>query len=474
VIAEPRRVLGRGLAASPPARAGPARGRPTDLRPWKTTAAAASAAVLFMVLAHLRIGFPAPRRDAPLHAALEAAATLVALLTAYLILGRLRERRRLADLVLACGLGLAALANAGSVLRAIEPQRGSQLATWSSLALTAASTACYAVAALLPDRVLRRPRLEVAFASIVLASVAAASAVPLVSRFERLPSAVHAHRVHGAVHLVAHPVVLAAQLVFAAFFAAASIGFTRRAARGGDDLMRWLGAGTAVAAVARADYFLYPSVYSPWVSMGDFLRLCFHLLLLTGAAREIRGYWRRISEIAVLEERRRLARELHDGLAQELAFIASESTGQVATAAERALDESRRAIAALTRPVDEPLEVALGQAAEEVAARVGTTVEIEVGLPEAVEPALRETLIRIVREAVTNAGRHGGAARVRVELGNGVLRIVDDGHGFDPAQAAAGPGFGLLSMRERAQSFGAAFSVLSEPGAGTTVEVRLP
>jgi signal transduction histidine kinase len=61
-----------------------------------------------------------------------------------------------------------------------------------------------------------------------------------------------------------------------------------------------------------------------------------------------------------------------------------------------------------------------------------------------------------------------------VELGNGVLRIVDNGRGFDAGRTGAARGFGLVGMRERAEALGAAFSLVSEPGRGTTVEVRLP
>ena len=174
--------------------------------------------------------------------------------------------------------------------------------------------------------------------------------------------------------------------------------------------MRWFAAGAILAAFASLNYLFFPSLYSDWVYTGDFLRLGFYLLVLVGTGREIQTYWRRLADVAVLEERRRIARDLHDGLAQELAFIAAETRGPASKAAERALDESRRAIAALTRPVDEPLHVALVQAAEEVAHRVGTQIRFEGETVSTVPGDTREALIRIVREAVTNAARHGGAA----------------------------------------------------------------
>jgi signal transduction histidine kinase len=276
--------------------------------------------------------------------------------------------------------------------------------------------------------------------------------------------------------LVGNPVVLTAQLVGVVLFTAAAVGFLRRAERGRDDLMQWFGAGATLAAFASLNYLFFPSLYSEWVYTGDFLRLGFYLLLLVGTGREIQRYWRRLAEAAVLEDRRRIARDLHDGLAQELAFIVAETSGQAAKAAERALDESRRAIAALTRPVDEPLDVALLQAAEEVAHRVGTQVRFEGERVAGVEGETREALIRILREAVTNAARHGGAGRVRIELANGNglrLRVEDDGTGFAPGTTRPG-GFGLVSMRERAEALGGSFRLESEPGRGTSVEVVVP
>jgi two-component system NarL family sensor kinase len=89
---------------------------------------------------------------------------------------------------------------------------------------------------------------------------------------------------------------------------------------------------------------------------------------------------------------------------------------------------------------------------------------------------VREALVRIVREAVTNAARHGEASAVRIVLagdGETVLRIRDDGKGFSADDNTAPVGFGLRSMRERAEALGGSLRVTSSE-TGTLVEVRLP
>src|SRR3982750_2981993 len=110
----------------------------SSMRRWWMTAAASAAAAAIVLVAELHGGvFPTPHRDAPLRAALEASASLVALLTAYLVVGRVREYGRVDDLLLACALSLSALANGGAVRRAVEPQHSAvQLATWWSFGLT--------------------------------------------------------------------------------------------------------------------------------------------------------------------------------------------------------------------------------------------------------------------------------------------------------------------------------------------------
>jgi signal transduction histidine kinase len=195
-------------------------------------------------------------------------------------------------------------------------------------------------------------------------------------------------------------------------------------------------------------------------------------------------------DAAVARERRRIACDIHDGLAQDLAFVAarvrvlerdpgaSVRLDHVASAADRALDHSRMTIATLTRPHDEPLEAAISRNATEVAERHGGHADLRLRAGVVVPPATRESLVHIVREAVTNAMRHGRAARVEVSLSQDDavrLSIADDGRGFDAAAPAPrDTGFGLLSMEERAQALGGRLAVRSAPGSGTRIVVDLP
>jgi signal transduction histidine kinase len=287
--------------------------------------------------------------------------------------------------------------------------------------------------------------------------------------------------------LTAHPAVLAVQLVAAGLYALAAIGFLRRAERTGDELAGWIAVASVLAAFSRVNYFLYPSLYSQWVYTGDAFRLAFYVLLLVGIGREIVSYWREMAVVAVLDERRRIARELHDGLAQEIAYIRrnlpslgrSESdvhlVERLRRAADRAHQESRRAFAALATPTNEPLEVTLAQATQEAAERYGVGIEFDLCRGVRLSPARAEGVVRIACEAVANAARHSGAERVAVVLHRRAdslrLDVVDGGRGFDPTEP--GSGFGLISMRERARAIGVELRVESRSGRGTRVEVAV-
>jgi signal transduction histidine kinase len=441
----------------------------------------AGAAAALTAATSLVPGFALAYSSPQLHIALETATALISFLVAYLVYGRFRERKRLDDLMLASALVL--IASTSLVFSAVPhtvPAEGARnFSVWASVGGAVLGALTLALAAFAPATRVSSPRRATVIAALCCIGglIATASVVGLFANGvdPDIPLALAPDAAHRPI-LLGHHFLLGTQIVGVLLFIAAALGFIQRGERDNDELMRWFAAGAALSAFARFNYFLFPSLYSDWVFTGDFLRLGFCLLLLAGAAREIGSYWRRLASMAILEERRRIARELHDGVAQELAYIVAESSGSLAAAAERALDESRRAIAALTRPVDEPLEVALVQAAEEVAGRVGVQLRIEVGRGAQVSPDEREALIRIVREAITNAGRHGGAENVSVELSNGngtLLRIADDGSGFDTRHTRVG-GLGLVSMRERTEALGGRFKLSSDAGEGTRIEVCLP
>ncbi|MGH2917519.1 MAG: sensor histidine kinase, partial [Solirubrobacteraceae bacterium] len=289
--------------------------------------------------------------------------------------------------------------------------------------------------------------------------------------------------------VVGEPSILALQLVLMGLFAAAAIGFARSAGRTHDPLTLWFAIGATLAAFARLNYFLFPSLYTDYFYTGDLLRLGFFLALLVGGAQEIRVAQRELKHAAVLDERRRLAREIHDGVAQDLAFIAQQAgalaaradgpavAADIENAARRALDESRAAIAALVRPTDEPLAEALAGVAEAAAERWGAAVQTSAVAGVELSAPVREALLRIVGEAVTNAARHGQAQHIGLELGEHPhlhVRIVDDGVGFDPASLEQRSGrHGILGMRERAEQVGAQLRVESRPGTGTEIVVVL-
>jgi signal transduction histidine kinase len=200
---------------------------------------------------------------------------------------------------------------------------------------------------------------------------------------------------------------------------------------------------------------------------------------------------------AVLAERNRLGREIHDGLAQaftgilmQLGAAEEQSEGsslapvleRIRDIAREGLAEARRSVLAL-RPDEQPraggLELALRQLAERstVDGRISTSFHGggDTGLP----PEHEHALLRIAQEAVTNAVRHGQPGTIEIHLQSTaeevVLCVRDDGRGMQPAlQLYARRGFGLTNMRERAEALGGYWSLESEPGKGTRVSVRIP
>jgi signal transduction histidine kinase len=416
-------------------------------------------------------------------------AALVALLVAVIAFARFRTRRRVSDLMLV--LGLAQLAFANLVLTALPLSAGSPVGArtvWAGTFTRLAGVLLLTAAAYVRPRAVDEPRRASVDTAVVLALTGALVAVAFAaSAGLRLPRTAADPGLRLWDGSIAMTVVLALAAVLGVVAAA---GFVKAHEREpNDELLAWLAVASLLAGGSHATTALsFLSTYSRYVSGADVLKLACYLVLLAGVAREVRGAWRDRAMAAVADERRRIARDLHDGLAQELAFIVTRSrslarrTGNdevwaVCSSAERALDESRRAIAALTRDTDEPLDVALTHTAEEVGDRLGTRVTLELDHDVSVGGDAREALVRITREAITNAARHGNATRVHVRLFADDalhLKVSDNGRGFDATAAPVRGRLGVTSMRERAEAVGGAFTISSKRPGGTDVEVVLP
>lgn len=201
---------------------------------------------------------------------------------------------------------------------------------------------------------------------------------------------------------------------------------------------------------------------------------------------------------AALEERQRLARELHDSVTQSLYSLTllaeagrrtaaagdlAKATGVIARlgeTAQQALKEMRLLVFEL-RPLaleTEGLVDALRQRLEAVEKRAGLQATLHAeALPDLPAP-VEHGLYRIAQEALNNALKHAGAAAVTVRLraaaGQVELEVADDGRGFEPAAVRGGGGLGLVSIHERAAALGGAVQIRSAPGAGTRVQVNVP
>ena len=201
---------------------------------------------------------------------------------------------------------------------------------------------------------------------------------------------------------------------------------------------------------------------------------------------------------AVLQERNRIARELHDNLEQELAGItmqldlAVDCFQQAPRVAKEALETARRmsrhSMLDARRSVwdlrchlleEGDLITALRQTVQPSTPLHDVKVDVDVsGNPVRLPAAVEMNLLRIGQEAVSNAVKHGRAQSVRAALQYDdhkvCLSVTDDGHGFYPEESTSSGHFGLLDMRERAQSMGSVLQINSEPGRGTQVVVEIP
>jgi signal transduction histidine kinase len=426
------------------------------LAPREAVALACAAGVAVTLASFLPVADIA-YHSSTLHMAIETAATLIALLGAALLVERFARAPMRSELVLAGALLLLGLTNlCFSVIPWAVDEEPGHFHTWAPIVGRLLGAAGLAIGALLPAQPVWRPRRALLrmFGAVAVALVVTGVGAVLLA--PHLPVGIDPSVPPdpSGPDLMGEPALMVTQIVAMALYAIAAIGFVRRAERTADDLATWLAAAAALAAFARLNYFLFPSIYSEWVYAGDVLRVAFYALILAGALREISAYQRELAEVAVHRERRRIARELHDGLAQELAYISG---------------QARR----LRTGGDDP---AARIAAEEVAARDGVPLRLDLATGVQAPEAVHDALTRVVREAVGNAIRHGDATSVTITLtgSEGVrLTVEDNGKGL-PAEAPNERGFGLVSMCERAEALGGTLGLSPGREGGLRLEVRIP
>jgi len=222
---------------------------------------------------------------------------------------------------------------------------------------------------------------------------------------------------------------------------------------------------------------------------------------LVAGERRFRGLAKAVWKVQE-EERRRLARELHDGVGQTLTALALElertrqklaregapelagRVGEGIELARQALDEIRELSRLLRPPVldDLGLPAALSWLARSLGERTGLEVALAVdGIDGELDPDLATLVFRLVQEALTNVLRHSGAASAEVAVRRTPraleLRVADAGRGFDAAAALAdgeAAGSGLRGMRDRLELFGGRLTIASSPGRGTAVAATVP
>ena len=258
----------------------------------------------------------------------------------------------------------------------------------------------------------------------------------------------------------------------------------------------YLAVAMLIGAFAEIHFYFYPGVYGGLVTTSEALRLAFFVVLLLGINAESRSDLRalrsayaaldrlRLSEAerATLEERTRLARELHDGLAQDLWFAklkherlvavrargAPPLAGEVSQALDSAIAEAKQAVrhdARRHRPRACRSRSCIARAVDDFGGRSGVRADSRLAdLPTALPPRTQVEVLRVLQEALTNVGKHADATVVRVSA------EVDDGDLFghhqsttaaasDPEETS-GDGLGVQGMKERARLMGGDLRVI--------------
>jgi signal transduction histidine kinase len=206
-----------------------------------------------------------------------------------------------------------------------------------------------------------------------------------------------------------------------------------------------------------------------------------------------------LQQLAVVDERLRISRDLHDGIIQSIYAVSlsledvaelvqedpAEATARVDRAIDRlhtAIGDIRTFIVGLGPEAGAGLAGALEATARDLFAGSGTELSLDLSGARALDfrlsPEAAHELVQIAREALSNVVRHSGATRarlsLRVDADGAELRVEDDGSGFDTGQRLGSGHFGLANLRDRATAIAGSLTIQSEPGKGARIIVRLP
>ncbi len=430
-----------------------------------------AALALFVTYPSLRDTYELPQ----LRLVLDTAVTLAAAIVAVLAGVRFSVEGRRLDFLLCGGFFLAAASTfVFSIVPVFEGGTIGKNEAWAGMAGKLLATGLIAAAPFTHGHILGRQRaLRWSIASLVCLE----AAIWLLARSLSLPD-LRSHEVQ--------PLLLTTTLALQALLSlVALVGFGLRFRAYGDDLYRWLGLAATLALFAELHYVFTPVVSSSFVSQGDFLRLTSYGVLMAGVWRAIR-----FAEFgrAVAEERARVAREIHDGLAQYLFTISTHASmleagtaaegavTQIREAATAAQQEARFAILALSSASgNAPFDAALRRYVDFLTADGELEVDLDIDPALMLAPDEQIEVFRIVQEGLANVRKHAEAGRAEVVIGQrGAERVVvvrDDGAGFNGNADPAGQG--LKNLRQRATAIGGVFSLRSVPGQGTALEVTL-
>ena len=435
---------------------------------------------MFALPSPIRIYAPGAR------AAIETMIALGALLSAGLIGAGFRESRDRADLLLVSALALAGCTDfAFSALPAISGHELLAFGTGAHVACEALVAAAFVAVAVIPRGKLSgmgdRPMLFAVAASMGI--VALAALIGMLAGAEGTETASRS----GIAAAAQHPVSLIEPIVACCLLVIAGVAFSLRQDRDG-----WALAGASfMLGAAGLQYLALPAMRADWLTARDGLRLVAYGLLLATAICRYAVTRREIADAAAAQERSRIASDLHDGLAQDLAFIALQSEQlesklgvdhRVSSAARRALAASRGVIVDLTASAAPNTGAALDQVAQELGARFNVKVSVRIkGDDDAsadLDPKQRCEVVRIAREATVNAIKDGGAHDIEVVLdyrpSAPLLQIRDDGCGIVETEMMASRGFGLRMMRNRAAALGGRLVARRRPCGGTELELLVP